>query len=150
MKYRRLSSEELSELEKEFIDFLIINGITADVWVDLKAADKEKADSIIDSFSDVVFEGILRKTQYLDFVTPKSVKSFQCLANEIILVGVDSDKSSGIDFTKNDWQSNFNDLKIYNSSKQYKGAREEELFNMIQNGASISNGELFKQLCLGL
>jgi len=150
MKYRRLSSEELSELEKEFIDFLIVNGVTADVWVDLKADDKEKADSIIDSFSDVVFEGILRKTQYLDFVTPTSVKSFQCLANEIVLVGLDSEVSSGIDFTKNDWQSDFSDLKIYNSSKQYKNSREEELFNMIQNGASISNGELFKQLCLGL
>ena len=100
MKYRRLSTKELNELEKEFIDFLIVNGITADVWVDLKAEDKVKTDSIIDSFSDVVFEGVLRKVKYLDFITPTSVKCFQCLENEMVLVGLDSEKSSINDFTK--------------------------------------------------
>jgi len=150
MKYRRLSSEELGELEKEFIDFLIVNGVTADTWVDLKAKNNEKANSIIDSFSDIIFEGILRKVKYLEFVTPKSIKSFQCLASEIVLVGLDSEGDSKIDFTKNDWMSDIDNVKIYNSSKQYKESREIELFNMIQKGASISDGELFKKLCLVL
>ncbi len=150
MKYRRLSSKELNELEKEFIDFLVVNGITADVWVDLKTEDKAKVDSIIDSFSDVVFEGVLRKVKYLDFITPGSVKCFQCLGSEMILVGLDSEKSSVIDFTKEDWQSNLKNIKIYNSSKVYNGVRELELFKMIQSGAVISEGEFFKKLCLML
>jgi hypothetical protein len=150
MKYRKLSSNELEELEKEFVDFLIVNGITADVWVDLKEKDNSKADSIIDSFSDVVFEGVFRKVKYLEFVTPTSLKCFQCLENEIILVGLDSENSSDIDFTANDWMSNLKNVKIYNSSKVYKEVRELELFNMVQKGASISDGTLFKKLCLAL
>jgi hypothetical protein len=150
MKYRKLSSNELEELEKEFVDFLIVNGITADVWVDLKEKDNSKADSIIDSFSDVVFEGVFRKVKYLEFVTPTSLKCFQCLENEIILVGLDSENSSDIDFTANDWMSNLKNVKIYNSSKAYKEVRELELFNMVQKGASISDGTLFKKLCLAL
>lgn len=150
MKYRRLSSDELVELEKEFVDFLVVNGVTADDWVALKEESIEKADSIIDSFSDVVFEGILRKVEYLDFITPKSVKSFQCLKDQIVLVGIDAEQTSTVDFTKKDWQSNLENTQIYNSSKKYKESRELELFNMIQNGASISKGELFKKLCLVL
>ena len=150
MKYRKLSGDELKELEKEFIDFLIVNGITADVWEDLKVKNIAKADLIIDSFSDVVFEGIFRKVKYLDFVTPNSIKCFQCLDNEIVLIGLDSDNTSEIDFTTNDWLSNLKNVKIYNSSKVYHDVRELELFNMIQKGASISDGELFKKLCLML
>jgi hypothetical protein len=150
MKYRKLSGDELKELEKEFIDFLIVNGITADVWEDLKVKNIAKADLIIDSFSDVVFEGIFRKVKYLDFVTPNSIKCFQCLDNEIVLIGLDSDNTSEIDFTTNDWLSNLKNVKIYNSSKVYHDVRELELFNMIQKGANISDGELFKKLCLML
>lgn len=150
MKYRKLSSVELKELEKEFIDFLIVNGITADVWVDLKEKDVSKAESIMDSFSDVVFEGVFRKVKYLEFVTPTSLKCFQCLETEIVLVGLDSEGSSEIDFTTENWMSNLDNVKIYNSSKPYSEVRELELFNMVQKGASISDGTLFKKLCLAL
>ena len=150
MNYIKLSGYELNELEKEFIDFLIVNGITADVWEDLKVKNIAKADLIIDSFSDVVFEGIFRKVKYLDFVTPNSIKCFQCLDNEIVLIGLDSDNPSEIDFTTNEWLSNLKNVKIYNSSKVYHDVRELELFNMIQKGANISDGELFKKLCLML
>ena len=150
MKYRKLSSVELKELEKEFIDFLIVNGITADVWVDLKEKDVSKAESIIDSFSDVVFEGVFRKVKHLEFITPRSIKCFQCLDSEIVLVGIDSEDSTEIDFTTNEWMSNLQNVKIYNSSKPYNQARELELFNMVQKGASISDGTLFKKLCLAL
>lgn len=150
MKYRRLSIDELNELEKEFVDFLIVNGITADVWVELKKKETEKANSIIDSFSDVVFEGVMRKVKFLNFITPNSIKCFQCLEKEIILVGVDSDDSTSVDFTNADWQNNLKNIKVYNSSKSYQNIREVELFNMVQKGASIGDGVLFKKLCLGL
>ena len=150
MRYRKLSSDELKELEKEFVDFLIVNGITADMWVDLKEKDISKADSIIDSFSDVVFEGVFRKVKYLEFITPMSIKCFQCLENEIILIGLDSENSSDIDFTADNWMSHLEKVKIYNSSKVYKEVRELELFQMVQKGANISDGMLFKKLCLAL
>lgn len=42
MKYRRLTAEELSGLEKEFVHYLIINGIDAQEWEKLKASVQKK------------------------------------------------------------------------------------------------------------
>ena len=147
VKYRRLSQNELKEFEKEFINFLVVNGITADEWVKIKNNNIEKAEGIIDKFSDVIFESILRKATYIDFIAPKSIKCFQCLANEIILVGVDAPKESDIDFTKN-ISTDLNGLEVYTSKKAYIKQRELELFDLIKNGAQISKGELFKKLFL--
>ena len=147
VKYRRLSQNELKEFEKEFIDFLVVNGVTADEWVKIKKDNIEKAEGIIDKFSDVIFESILRKATYIDFISPKSIKCFQCLKSEIILVGVDAPKESDIDFTKN-ISTDMNGLEVYTSKKAYIKQRELEMFDLIKNGAQISKGELFKQLCL--
>lgn len=149
-KYRRLTLEELEEFNKEFIDFLVVNGIVADDWVKMKRDEPEKANLVIDKFSDVVFEGAMRKIKYLEFVSSKSIKCFQCLDNEITLVGIDTSKDSEIDFSTNSWQENLSDLSVYTQTKTYNKVRELELFDMIQSGASISKGELFKQLCLAL
>ena len=47
MKYERLSKNELEELEKEFVDFLVVNGITAQDWVAIKENEPLNADEII-------------------------------------------------------------------------------------------------------
>ena len=36
VKYRALTHEELESMEKEFIDFLVLNGITGEDWEKLK------------------------------------------------------------------------------------------------------------------
>ena len=149
-KYRRLTLVELEEFNKEFIDFLVVNGIIANDWVRMKKDNPEKADLVIDKFSDVVFESSMRKIRYLEFVSPKSIKCFQCLDSDITLVGLDAEKDSSADFTIQNWQDNTSDLSVYTQTKTYNKVRELELFDMIQAGASISNGELFKQLCLAL
>ena len=147
VKYRQLTQKELNEFEKEFIDFLVVNGITADEWVNLKSNDKEKAELIIDKFSDVIFESILRKVNYLEFISAKSIKCFQCLKDKMVLVGIDAPKNSNIDFTKS-IPTNFDDLEVYTTEKSYLKQRELELFNLIESGAQISRGEWFKKLCL--
>ena len=148
MKYRKLTSEELNELEKEFIDFLVVNGITADDWVKLKEENVNKAELIIDSFSDVVFESAMRKIKYLKFVTPKSIKCFQCLDQEIVLVAVDADKGTDVDFTMDNWKNDLLNSSVYTTTKKYNKVREIELFDMVQLGAEVSKGEMFKQLCM--
>lgn len=149
-KYRRLTLEELEELKKEFVDFLIVNGIAADDWVKLKDNETEKSDLIIDKFSDVIFESSMRKINYLEFVSSKSIKCFQCLDNEITLVGLDAEIDSNVNFNSKNWNKDLSDVKVYTQTKPYKKGRELELFEMIQSGASITKGELFKQLCLAL
>ncbi len=147
VKYRQLTQKELKEFEKEFIDFLVVNGITADEWVNLKSNDKEKAELIIDKFSDVIFESILRKVNFLEFISPLSIKCFQCLKDKMVLVGIDAPKNSNIDFTKS-IPTTFDDLEVYTTEKSYSKQRELELFDLIESGAQISRGEWFKKLCL--
>lgn len=152
MKYRALSLTELQELEKEFVDYLVVNGITAEDWVKMKKHQAEKSNHIIELFSDVVFEGVMRKVQFLDMVTAKSIKSFQCLGDKMVLVGLDADEDSVVDFTSQSLstiqEQTADQLSVYTSEKKYTDDREKELFEMTKRGAVISDGTYFKALCL--
>lgn len=151
-KYRELTSSELKELEKEFIDYLIVNGITADGWVRIKEEEKEKAENIITLFSDVVLEGVLRKVKFLEFRSKSDVKAFQCLEQKIVLVGMTTDNPE-IDFTDEAFFSkpvSKKGIKVYTTEKAYTGSRELELFQMIQSGCQISDGQSFKAISLAL
>ena len=41
-KYRLLTQDELNELEHEFINYLVLNGITAEDWEDIKKSKQER------------------------------------------------------------------------------------------------------------
>jgi hypothetical protein len=45
-KYRLLTLEELKSMEKEFVDFLVLNGIPGEDWVKLKDTDPDRAEGI--------------------------------------------------------------------------------------------------------
>lgn len=153
-KYRVLSTDELNELEKEFVDFLLLNGITADKWVQIKAEDKEAAEDMITLFSDVVLEGVLRKVKFLEYRSRADIKTFQCLDSSMVLVGMKSSNSS-VDFTDESFFQNalnhpLEGMQVYTTSKNYSQDREMELYNMIQSGCEISDGKVFKLLSLAL
>ena len=155
MKYRLLEKAELENLEKEFTEYLAVNGIDADEWQRLKKEELDKAESVIDLFSDVVMESVLRNIQFLDHISPYSIKSFQCLKDKIVLIGLDIPKDAGIDFTKvEDLDAlDFNSIKgiqVYTQEKEYNKERETELFDMTEKGAVANKGEYFKALALML
>lgn len=153
-KYRSLTLEELHALEKEFVDYLVLNGITADDWKRLKQNDPEKAEDIITLFSDVVFEGILRRVSYLEYRDRSEVRAFQCLGEKMVLVGMRSDVG-GIDFRDSRFLEDAAKnppagIQVFTTDKKYKKPRESELFEMIEAGCTITDGRLFKVLCLAL
>ena len=152
-KYRLLTLEELEALEKEFVDYLVVNGIMADDWVAMKEEQPEEASKIIDLFSDVVFEGIMRKTYFLERRSPKDLHAFQCLPDKIILMGMRAGKHPNADFTKPEFiqqamQQPPKGLEVYTLEKKYAKQRELEIFDMIQQGCQIADGNLFKSLAL--
>lgn len=153
-KYRALTTEELHELEKEFVDFLVVNGITADQWVKIKEEDKPAAEDMIVLFSDVVMEGVLRNIQYLEFRTRDDIKTFQCLSEKIVLVGIRSDNPdvNFLDdgFLQTALQSPPKGIEVYTTYKGYKEDRQQELFRMIKSGCQVSDGKLFKALSMAL
>ena len=131
MKYARLPLEELNKLEEEFVKFLVVNGITADDWLSIKENEPLNADKIVDQFSDVVWEGVLRKVSYLDKIEPDVSYFFKCNETDIELIRT---IKNGTSVTKQ------------TAEKLYTKTRELELFEMITNGCRISQGENFEKL----
>ncbi len=154
-EYRRLSTVELEELQKEFIEYLVLNGITAEDWEQMKLKDSIKTEKVIDLFSDVVFESILRKTAFLEFRDKTKLHIFQCLPEKLVVVSMEAPDSEDADFTDNTYISKAAhqppaSLKVYTTEKKYSRKRESELFEMLQTGCVITDDRLFKTLCLAL
>ena len=151
-KYKTLSIEELQSLEKEFVEFLIINGMMHEDWTKMKEEDPVGAQKMTELFSDVVWESILRNVKHLDFRSANSIKCFQCLEDKIVLVGVDSNETdmSTSTFAKLKTQDYPDDVVAFTTEKKYGKLRELEIFEMLDWGCEISEGQLFKELCLAL
>jgi len=151
MKYRYLTDEELKLLEKDFIQFLVANGIDNDEWVRINKESKENALEIVGLFSDVVIEKALENVFYLEHRTPKSLKLFHCKKDQISLIGLDIDEASSLDFTVKDSAENAlttgtDSIKSYKTSKEYVGSRAEELFKMMDAGCYIVDGKFYNSL----
>jgi len=150
-KFRSLTHEELESMEKEFIDFLVLNGITGEDWEKLKKENPENAEGICESFSDVVFTKILKQCRYIENHSPKHIVSIYCDDNEMHLQGLEAPQGSSIDFTD---PVEFEKLKTnppegikrLKSQKKYSKEREMEIWNMINNGFFITDQQLYMTL----
>ncbi len=149
-KYRLLNAEELKGMEKDFVDYLVVNGIVADDWEKMKSETPNSAQRIVDLFSDVVFEKILRNITHLEIHEKQSIRSFKCDAEEIELITMELENGEA-DFTDPSFIAQAmhkppEDLLIYKTEKPYKEERELELFKMIEKGCLVSNGNLHSTL----
>jgi len=149
MKYARLTKEQFEELHSEFITFLATQQITADEWKELKATKPQVAEEELDVFSDLVWERVLQRAEYLEHFSPKQLHLFRLEDEHITLIALKIDEE-GINITTRegyDWlQANLdNDAVVYfTSQKKYKEDATGEIFDLIQKGATITKGDLFK------
>lgn len=155
MKYRRLTNDELAELETEFVRFLAAQSIPADDWEKIKNTDPQRTGQLLDKFSEVVYEKVIANVQYLEFRTPKDVKTFYCAAEQIHLIGLSATGEANIDFTQHpsrealiqQFQNPQAQLQIYHAKKSYQPDRKTELFRMMESGALITpDGGMYKVL----
>ena len=145
-KYRQLTQDELQLLEKDFIDFLVVNGITADEWVQIKASDSEKVEKFVVLFSDVVFEKMMRKTEYLMKKMGDVLLCFHFAEKEATLLLVQNLRS---DKPVTELAPSDLELKEANISRQiksYQKPRELEIFELITGGAEVSDGKIYKTI----
>ncbi len=151
MKYRILSDSELKELETEFIQFLVANGIDDAEWKKINNNDPDKAIEFVETFSDVVFEKAFNKVQFLEHLEPTSIKVFMFGSDKIYLIGIDS-KHPDIDFRDKDvltaLATNFLEYKdhltIYKTNKAITENRELEIFKMLKDGCLVIDENRFK------
>lgn len=149
MKYIRLTKEQLEEMHQEFINFLAAQSITAEEWQKIKAEQPEVAEQELDVFSDLIWEGVLNKVEYLEHFSPQHIFLFKIEDNEIGLISIEV-KNQAIDITTRegyDWlQKNLMDdqVNLYSSTKALKADRNADIFALIRQGASITKGNLYQ------
>lgn len=153
MIFKRLSDKDLSEFEKEFIDFLVLNGIVAEDWEALKKEKPQQASKMVDSFSDAIYAGMMRKVKYLERITKSEIMCFYCQQEQIVLVGLETTNPS-VDFTTvtdfSDIKSISQNIQVYTTTKSYSKIRELEIFELIEKGATIGDNNLFTAICSAL
>lgn len=148
MKYSRLTKEQFEELHQEFINFLATQTITADEWADLKANKPEVAEQELDVFSDLIWEGVLSKVNYLEHISPQQMHLFHCKEKQMRLIALKI-KNTDIDITTKEGYAWFkdnllsDDVEMFTAVKDYSVDKGQDKFKLIQEGANITKGDLY-------
>jgi len=153
MKYRQLTKEQFFELHEEFSKFLATQQIDVKEWETIKLEKPKVAEEELNIFSDLVWEGVLNKVDYLEHISAQHINLFKCNSKEIIRIYIklnDKNKSflnaeDFIWFQKNPLDDS---IEYFKAAKKYSKERNVELFDLIEKGSEISKGELFNAIGL--
>ncbi|WP_040282336.1 DUF6495 family protein [Psychroserpens damuponensis] len=148
MKYSRLTKEQFEELHQEFINFLATQTITVEEWNDIKANKPEVAEQELDVFSDLIWQGVLSKVNYLEHISPQQMHLFHCTEKQMRLIALKI-KNPEIDITTKEGYTWFkdnllsDDVEMFTAVKDYSEDKGQDKFKLIQEGANITKGELY-------
>ncbi|MGC4039305.1 MAG: DUF6495 family protein [Flavobacterium sp.] len=151
MKYKRLTKEQFEALHPEFINFLASQSIDKAEWDTIKSEKPEIAEQELDVFSDLIWEGVLSNANYLEHFSKNHIFLFHCqekLIQSIVLKSLDLQ----VDFMQKDglqWLSDnlFTDaVEIHLGKKEYEQERNAAIFDLISQGAILSDGQLYLQI----
>ncbi|HET6227414.1 MAG TPA: DUF6495 family protein [Bacteroidia bacterium] len=151
MKYKRLTTEELKALEPEFIHFLAAAQITGPDWDKMKKNELTKAEELIEVFSDMVYEKVLRKINFLEYREKKTLNIFHFTEDAIVLVGLRVNEHSQLDLTAEDisaqWnESHGNAINVMKTERPYIKERNVEVLELLESGCLITDERLFNVL----
>ncbi len=152
MKYSRLTKEQFQEMHPEFTKFLASQSIDKAEWDQLKAEKPEVAEQELDVFSDLIWEGVLTRAEYLEHFGKNYIFFFHCgetHIHSIILksVGVEVDflSKEGLQFLNDNMFTEA--IEIQKGTREYdNGERNAAIFQLIQQGAFLSSGDRYKEL----
>jgi cag pathogenicity island protein 24 len=149
MKYTRLTKEQLEELNQEFINFLATQSITGEEWKKIKEQKPEVAEEELDVFSDLVWEGVLSKVDYLENIAPQHMYLFNAGETQLRLIGlkikreeIDLTTKEGFAWLRENLMSD--EVELFNADKSIETDKNIKIFELIKQGSTITKGELFK------
>lgn len=151
MRYRQLTKEQFSELHIEFAEFLATQQIDAKEWNKIKEEKPSMAEEELNIFSDVVWENVLSKTEYLEHISANDINLFKCNSEEIIRIYIKLKDKNKSFLNKDDFQwflkNPLNEqFDYFKAEKKYLKEHNFELFDLIEKGSQISKGELFNAI----
>ena len=151
MKYKRLTKEHFEALHQEFSNFLATQSIDKGEWDKIKADNPEVAEQELDVFSDLIWEGVLSNAQYLEHFSKNHIFLFHCqekFIQSIVLKALEPE----VNFLEKEglqWLSDnlFTDtVEIHLGKKEYEDNRNTSIFDLITQGAILSDGQLYLQI----
>ena len=131
MHYPCLSLAQLEALETDFVAFLIVNGVEGETWKTLNETNPSKAQELVNLFSQVVWEKVLKETNYVKRLS-ESERIFGYLGEEqgVLLIG----------------QQNPSGWAFHKAKKQWEGKRESEVFTLLQQGFERATEQEFTEV----
>lgn len=151
MKYKRLAKEQFEALHQEFINFLASQSISKAEWDKIKLDKPHLAEQELDVFSDLIWQGVLTTANYLEHFSKNHIFLFHCqekLMQSIVLKALEPHA----DFMQKEglqWLSDniFTDaVEIHIGKKEYQEERNKTIFDLITEGAILSDGQLYLQI----
>lgn len=148
MKYRILSQEELSLLENDLKQFLIVNHVYKEEWAEINVKNPALAAELIELFSDNVLQIVYEKIRFLEHRSVDSCFVFKCDPDKLELIAIQKkDATSDVDLstpesihealTKKPEQ-----LTFFRNEKPYAQQRELEIHQMLEQGC-VNSTESF-------
>ena len=151
MKYTRLTKEQFEELHPEFINFLATQAIDKAEWDKLKTEKPEVAEQELDVFSDLIWEGVLTRAEFLEHFSKNHVFLFQCFDTYIesivlksMVPEVDFLKKEGLQWLSDNMFTDTIEMKV--GRKEFTEDRNTSIFELIQQGSFLSDGQLYQQI----
>jgi hypothetical protein len=120
-------------------------------WDSIKTNKPEVAEQELDVFSDLIWEGVLTNAQYLEHFFKSHIFLFHCqetLIQSIVLKSLEPE----VNFMEKEglqWLSDnlFTDaVEIHLGKKEYEQERNTAIFDLITQGAILSDGQLYLQI----
>lgn len=151
MKYTRLTKEQLEELHPEFSNFLATQSIDKKEWDKIKTEQPHIAEQELDVFSDLIWEGVLTRAEYLENFSKSHGFLFHCGESHVhsIVLRV---KDESVDLLTNEGMKFLSDnmftdvIEIRTGKKEYSEERNKAIFDLIQQGAFLSDGRFYNEL----
>lgn len=151
MKYTRLTKEQFDELHPEFINFLASQSIDKAEWDSIKENKPEVAEQELDVFSDLIWEVVLAKAEYLEHFSKNHIFLFKCNekdVNSIVLKSISPEvdflTKEGLQWLSDNMFTENVEMKI--GKKVFEDERNTSIFSLIQQGAFLSDGQLYQQI----
>ncbi|WP_313808275.1 DUF6495 family protein [Flavobacterium sp.] len=151
MKYTRLTKEQLEELHPEFINFLASQSIDKAEWDIIKVKQPEVAEQELDVFSDLIWEGVLGNAKYLEHYSKNYIFLFHCtevhmmtIIIRALVTDVDLLQKEGLQWLSDNLFTD--NVEVQRGQKVFADDRNKEIFELIRQGAILTDGELFEQM----
>ena len=98
-------------------------------------------------FSDIVYQKVMEKIEYIEFRTSHEMKQFKCGKEQFEMIGLTVMPEVPVDLRKGEDLAKLNDyahqISIFHGTKNYDPNREEEIFKMMDAGAMKTDGRLY-------